>query len=227
MVLVKPKSDQVKTLPSHLEQKLASFSCLQGSGWSDPHSCSDLTSFPLTFVYSGLAIPTSTPVRKHAIPAPGSEPLHLNVLFPDIPILSFHPFIALLDYLLRWAFPSHFMEMPATITLPLIPVLLVFHSIHHSLEVLSSMERRKNFPVSASSSLRSETLPCSPGTQNSACSFDRCQVCAGIAHVFLSVQRNHIWGVSEDIPEMTTFELSFEGYIGFCHVRNWMLQTQR
>ena len=107
------------------------------------------------------------------------------------------------------------------------PCALVFHSIHHSLEVLSSMERRKNFPVSASSSLRSETLPCSPGTQNSACSFDRCQVCAGIAHVFLSVQRNHIWGVSEDIPEMTTFELSFEGYIGFCHVRNWMLQTQR
>lgn len=91
------------------------------------------------------------------------------------------------------------------------------------------MERCKNFPVSASSSLRSETLPCSSGTQNSACSFDRCHVCAGIgeAHVFLSVQKNHIWGVSEDIPEMTTFELSFEGYIGFCHVQNWMLQTQR
>ena len=41
-------------------------------------------------------------------------------------ILSFHPFIALLDYLFRWAFPSHFMEVPATITLPPIPVLYFF-----------------------------------------------------------------------------------------------------
>ena len=66
------------------------------------------------------------PFLKRARPAPGSEPLHLDVLFPDIPILSFHPFIALLDYLFRWAFPSHFMEMPATITLPPIPMLYFF-----------------------------------------------------------------------------------------------------
>lgn len=48
----------------------------------------------------------------------------------------------------------------------------------------------------------------------------------GEAQVFVGVQRsNSAWRVSEGFPEMTTFELGFEGYIGVCHVQNWVLSS--
>lgn len=98
VVLVKPKSDEVKTLPSHLEQKLKSFQ-LPTKLWliwpSFLFWSYLLPSHPCLLCSATL---TSMPFLKHARPTLGSGPLQLDVLSPDIPILSLHSFRPLLVF---------------------------------------------------------------------------------------------------------------------------------